>query len=224
MTPLRHLSEKLWRTAFRFVHWYAYHTRRAARFVLLAAAVWFLLPSPALRAQASSATLDPAATNIDFTLGATLHTVHGSFKLKSGKIQFDASTGKASGALIIDATSGDTGNSGRDHKMHKEILESAKFPEIAFTPAQVSGAIAPQGTSQIEVSGVMRLHGQDHEITLPISVERAPDGALHITSKIAVPYIKWGLKNPSTFVLHVSDTVNVEVHATVRLMPAASSH
>jgi hypothetical protein len=38
----------------------------------------------------------------------------------------------------VDATSGDTGNTGRDHKMHQEILESQRYPEIIFTPTRMS--------------------------------------------------------------------------------------
>lgn len=150
-----------------------------------------------------------------------MHTVHGTFKLKSGEMRFDPSTGKASGAVVLDATTAETGNASRDGKMHREILESAKFPEIVFTPTQVKGSIAPQGISEVDVTGVIRLHGQDHDITLMISVEPAANGELQASTKFAVPYIKWGLKNPSNFFLHVSDTVDVEVHATARL---ARSH
>jgi polyisoprenoid-binding protein YceI len=184
--------------------------RRLSLFAALACAI---AVAPSLRAQERVVTLDPAATKIEFTLGATMHTVHGKLKLKSGEIHFDLATGKASGSIVVDATSGDTSNSGRDSKMHKEILESAKFSEIVFTPSRVSGSIAEKG-SQVEISGVMRLHGQNHEMTLTMSVEPAANGQLEATTKFAVPYIKWGLKNPSNFFLHVSDTVNVEVHAT----------
>ena len=181
--------------------------------LFLAAACVFAL-APSLRAQETVVNLDPAATKIDFTLGATMHTVHGTFKLKSGEIRFDPVTGKTSGAVIVDATSGNTGNSDRDKKMHAEVLESARFPEITFTPSHVKGSIAPQGTSQLEVAGVVRLHGQDHDVTLAISVELAANGQLRASTTLAVPYIKWGLKNPSNFFLHVSDTVNLDVHAT----------
>src|ERR1039457_7209341 len=37
---------------------------------------------------------DPPHTNVRFTLPATLHTVHGSFKLTRGAIRFDPATGK----------------------------------------------------------------------------------------------------------------------------------
>ena len=158
----------------------------------------------------------------DFTLAATLHTVHGTFALKSGQIHWDPATGRVSGAVVIDATSGNTGNTSRDKNMHTDILESAKFPEITFAPTQIKGAIPKEGPAQIEVSGVIRLHGQDHDVTLTFSVHPDAGGALQASTQLAVPYVKWGLKNPSTFLLHLSDTVNVDIHATVRIAPAAA--
>lgn len=176
--------------------------------------------APALHAQESVITLDPAATKIEFTLAATMHMVHGTFKLKNGEIHWDPATGHVSGAIVIDATSGNTDNTSRDKNMHMQILESAKFPEIVFTPAQIKGAILKEGSSQIEVLGVIRLHGQDDPVTLTFAVLPAAGGSLQASTQFAVPYVKWGLKNPSTFLLHVSDTVNVEIHATAYVAPA----
>ena len=69
--------------------------------------------------------LDPATTQVNFTLGDVLHTVHGTFKLKRGTVKFDPASGHASGLVVVDSTSGDSGSRARDHKMHTEILESA---------------------------------------------------------------------------------------------------
>jgi polyisoprenoid-binding protein YceI len=180
----------------------------------------FLICSPSLSAQETVVTLDPAQTHIEYTLGATAHTVHGTFRLKSGMVHFDPATGKAGGTIVVDATSGSSGNDGRDSKMHREILESQKYPEIVFTPAQVKGALNPQAASQLEVSGTFRLHGQDHDLTLPLSVQLAGSQATASTH-FAVPYQKWGLKNPSTFILRVKDTVELDVRATGHVAPAA---
>jgi polyisoprenoid-binding protein YceI len=188
----------------------------------LLAAAFFVACAPALRAQESVITLDPAATKIEFTLAATLHTVHGTFKLKSGQIHWDPSMGHVSGAVVIDATSGDTDNPSRDKNMHAQVLDSAKFPEITFTPAQVKGAIPKEGASQIEVSGVIGLHGRDHDATLTFTVQPGVGGSMQASTHFAVPYVKWGLKNPSTFFLHVSDTLNVDIHVTARIAPAAA--
>jgi polyisoprenoid-binding protein YceI len=164
-------------------------------------------------------TVDPAATQISFTLGATMHTVHGTFQLKSGQIQWDPATGRASGAIIIDAASGNTDNSGRDKNMHTQVLESAKFPEIVFAPMLVKGTLAKQSASQVEVSGAIKLHGQDHATTLNLSVQPGPGGTLLATTQFPVPFKMWGLKDPSTFLLHVADTVNLEIHASARIAP-----
>ncbi|HXR15680.1 MAG TPA: YceI family protein [Terriglobales bacterium] len=176
------------------------------------------LGAETLRAQETTLELDPANTQIEFTLDATLHTVHGTFMLKSGTIHFNPSTGSVSGLIVVDAASGDSGNKGRDHKMHQEILESQRYPEISFTPARMSGKVALDGDSEVQVEGIFRLHGADHPMTLTVAVE--PKGnSLHVHTHIVIPYIAWGLKNPNTFLLHVSDKVEVDVTSTGRVVP-----
>ena len=65
-----------------------------------------LLPTAAAGQQPVEVHLDPAQTAIGWTLNASLHTVHGTFKLKSGTITYDPATGNASGEVVVDATSG----------------------------------------------------------------------------------------------------------------------
>jgi polyisoprenoid-binding protein YceI len=185
---------------------------RAGFYLALLITLRALILAPASQAQEVVVQLDPAQTKIDFTLGSTLHTVEGTFKLKSGAIRFDPSTGKLSGSIIVDATSAQSGNDGRDRKMHREILESGKYPEITFTPNQATGTFNPKGPSKLEVSGQFRLHGQDHDLTLPIDIQPA-GSQLKITTHLTISYIKWGLKNPSTFILRASDKVEIEIHA-----------
>jgi len=171
-----------------------------------------------LRAQDTTLELDPANTQIAFTLAATLHTVHGTFKLKGGTIHFNPATGSASGIVVVDATSGDTGNKGRDHKMHQEVLESQRYPEITFTPTKLSGKVELQGDSTVEVDGAFRLHGADHPITLILPVQ-TKGNTLSVRTHIVIPYVAWGLKNPSTFLLHVGDKVEVDVTAAAKVIP-----
>lgn len=177
-----------------------------------------LLSAQAVRAQALEVTLDPAQTEIHYTLPATAHTVHGTFQLKSGEVRYDPATGKASGAIVVDATSGTSGNNGRDSRMHREILESPKYPDIVFTPQLVKGMVNPQGASQLEVSGVFRLHGEDHDFTMPVSVQLNGAEATAST-QFSIPYEKWGLKNPNTFILRVKDTVDIDIRAAAHISP-----
>ena len=72
--------------------------------------------------------LDPANTKVEFTLPDVLHTVHGTFAMKSGLIHFNPSSGSASGFVLVDVKSGQSGNSTRDRKMHKDILQSEAIP------------------------------------------------------------------------------------------------
>ena len=194
--------------------------RRALRRALvLPATIAIFALAPAIRAQDSEFTPDPANTTLEFTLGASLHTVHGTFKLKNGTIHFDPAKGTASGQIVVDATSGESGNDGRDKKMHQEILESPKFSDVVFVPTRMQGTIAPQGTSHIAITGLLKLHGQDHEVTLDFSVTPEASGRTQAIAHFEIPYVKWGLKNPSTFILRVNDSVEVDIHAIGQLTP-----
>lgn len=191
---------------------------RAVLSLVFVAACTFALPA---FAQESVVNLDPAKTTVEFTLDASLHTVHGTFKLKSGAIHFDTASGKASGAIVVDAASGDSGSDGRDKRMHQEILESPKFAEIVFVPTGVRGPIATQGASQVAVAGILKLHGQEHEITLNFSIQPGASGQIQATTQFSVPYVKWGLKNPSTFLLRVKDSVDIDIHTAGQMTPSS---
>jgi len=154
--------------------------------------------------------LDPAQSKVHWTLGSTLHTVHGTFVLKRGMLRFDPATGKASGQIVADATSGESGNDSRDQKMHKEILESARYSEVVFRPDRVEGRVAAAGASSVQVHGMFLLHGAEHELTVPVQAELTPDHWKG-TGKFNVPYIRWGLKNPSNFILKADPSVDVEL-------------
>jgi len=181
----------------------------------------FFLGAETLLAQDMAVELDPASTRIEFTVTATLHTVHGTFGLKSGTVHFNSSTGSASGLVIVDATSGDSGNKGRDHKMHQEVLESQRYPEITFTPTRMSGRVDPQGASRVQIDGILKLHGTDHPITLTLPVQ-AQGQNLSVRTHIVIPYVAWGLKNPSTFILHVNEKVDIDISTVGRVSPQAA--
>ena len=190
----------------------AIHSGRTFPVVPVALFAWLALLPSLVAAQQITVNLDPAQTKIEWTLGDVLHTVHGTFKLKSGSVTFDPKTGDAGGEIIVDATSGESGNDSRDEKMHKEILESKRYPEITFSPRHVTGNLAEQGTSNLQVQGLFHIHGAGHEVTLSLPVEKSGDQVRASTS-FDVPYQDWGMKNPSTFLLKVENKVRIEVTA-----------
>ncbi len=187
------------------------------RYIRAAALVLFSLAmcSP-LWSQDTTLELDPANSKVEFTLADVLHTVRGTFALRSGTIHFNPATGQASGLVVVDVKSGQSGNHTRDRKMHAEILNSDKYPDATFTPTKMSGAFAPQGASTIQLEGTFRIHGGDHSVTWSIPIQVSNDT---ISAKIhtVLPYVDWGMKNPSTFILRVSDKVDLDISATGRL-------
>ena len=164
-------------------------------------------------------TLDPDKSEFHWTVDTTLHTVHGTFKFKSGELRVNPDTGGAKGEILVPATSADSGNDGRDKKMHKDVLESAKFQEIVFVVDRVEGKVAPSGSSNVMLHGTMKLHGADHEFGAPVQAEITGDH-FKATSKFVIPFIKWGLKNPGNWLLKVKPDVNVELSLSGTVKPA----
>jgi polyisoprenoid-binding protein YceI len=174
--------------------------------ILLMQSLW----AANLTAQQRTLELDPAKTQVHFVLGATAHTVHGVFQMRNGVINFDPATGAASGAIVVDAASGNSGTEGRDKKMDKDVLQTEQYHDIVFYPKKVIGSVPNQGASQIQVQGVFRLHGSDHDLTMMIPVQ-INGKEVSATAQFAVPYVAWGLKDPSTFILRVAKEVTIEI-------------
>jgi polyisoprenoid-binding protein YceI len=189
--------------------------KNTARIMIWSLSLLLLAGTSIAVAQVQESAIDfvPAKSSVKFTLGDTIHTVHGEFDLKRGIIHFNSATGAISGEIVVDATSGRTGNGMRDRKMHKEILESAFYPEVVFRPDRVDGKVSTQGKANVQVHGTFSIHGTDHEITIPMEIEMAQDH-WSVTGHFVVPYQQWGIKNPSTFILRVSESVEIDIQAS----------
>ena len=169
-----------------------------------------------LPADEVAVTLEPERTTIAFSLGATLHTVHGHFRLKSGALRFDTATGEVRGEVVADMASGESGNASRDRRMREEILETGRYPTAVFRPDRFEGRLSADGDSQGNLHGRLELHGAEREVLVPVRIH-ASAGRATATARLEIPYAQWGLKNPSTLFLHVSDRVAIEMQATVNL-------
>ena len=192
--------------------------------VLLSASAAHRPPQAPAAASANEIVLivDPARSSVQYTVSSSLHTVHGTFALKRGTLRFDPATGRAAGEIVVDAISGQSGNDSRDKKMHKEVLESARFTDIIFRPDRVEGAVQLQGGSNAQLHGVCVLHGSEHELTAPVRVELT-SGQWKGTASFSVPYNDWGLKNPGNFLLKVDHTVSIEVQMAGSIQAQAAS-
>jgi polyisoprenoid-binding protein YceI len=164
---------------------------------------------------------DAAQTAADFTLSDVLHTVHGSFQQKRCDIHFDPSLAKLGGEIVFDAASGRTGSDGRDQKMHKDVLESGRYPEISFRFDRIDGNVSVPGMFTVQVHGMFGIHGAEHEITVPVVVKFEADH-WEASAHFQVPYVKWGMKNPSVLFLRVGDVVDIDFRAAGSSVPSAA--
>jgi polyisoprenoid-binding protein YceI len=161
---------------------------------------------------------DPERSQVEFTLGATLHTVHGTAALEEGRVRYDPATGAVTGRIVVDARSADTGNERRDRDMHEDVLESETYGQIVFVPESVRGDWSGTGEGALTLVGTMSIHGSEHPLKVPVEVA-LEDGTLIVDGEFEVPYVEWGMEDPSFFVLRVKEFVTVSLHLVGTRVP-----
>ena len=169
------------------------------------------LLAPFAVAQHQTFAVHPDASEVKMTLKTTHEVVSGSFHIQSGSIEFDRSTSKLSGSVIVAAGSGKTGNGSRDKKMNNDILKVDQYTTVSFAPKAYTGTIALSGDSTIQVSGIFTLLGTPHDLIIPMQIHIEK---LWVTAKaqFVVPYVHWGLKNPSFLVWKAENDVAIDVN------------
>lgn len=153
--------------------------------------------------------VDPSQSEVHFTLSDPMHPVKGTFHVQNGTVTFDAQ-GHMSGSVVVDARSGDSGNSSRDKKMEQDQLKASSFTTVTFEPTGYTGSLALNGDSTITVNGTFTLLGKPHPISVPMKVQLG-DGQCKASGSFVVPYVQWGVKDPSNFLLHVGKEVTIDL-------------
>ncbi|MEG9436041.1 YceI family protein [Edaphobacter sp. HDX4] len=177
-------------------------------FAVVALALTF---ATAALAQSQTFAVNPDSSEVKMKLNTTHEVVNGTFHIQSGSIEFDPSNSKMSGSVVVLANSGKTGNESRDKKMNKDILKVDQYTTVSFEPKTYAGIIAPQGDSTIQVSGVFTLLGNPHDLT--ISMQIHIDGSKATArAQFVVPYVQWGLKNPSFMFWRVESEVAMDLN------------
>jgi len=154
--------------------------------------------------------LDPSKTLIEFKLGGSLHATRGKFQLKRATIKADGSSGNAEGIVVVDATSGDSGEKMRDDRMKGSVLETNLYPEITFVPRRIEAHLDSGGAFSGRLEGVLKLHGEDHELSIDTQGTLVGDD-LVATAHFSVPYVEWGLHDPSVLFLRVDKSVDIDI-------------
>jgi polyisoprenoid-binding protein YceI len=178
-----------------------------------------LLSAAAPARAARRLALDPAGTRVLFELDAGLHTVRGTARMTQGEIVFDPDAGSATGRIHVDARSLQSGNGSRDRTMHSDVLESARFPDIVLIPDRLEGDLPAEGEGDVTLSGTLEIHGAGHPVRVPARV-RVAAGRLTGTARFTIPYVAWGMKDPSVFILRVKKEVAITLELSGLLTPA----
>jgi polyisoprenoid-binding protein YceI len=195
--------------------------KTTARTLLVSfAAALPLLCTPFALAQHHAFNINPVASTVSFTLDSGHDTTNGTFHVEKGTVDFDRATPALSGLIVVSASSGNTGNASRDKKMLNDVLQASKFADVTFAPQNYTGTLAPTGDSTIQVTGVFTLHGAPHTITVPMQMH-IDGNKLTAKTTFKVPYVEWGLKDPSWFVLKVAKEVDVTLSLVGFLAPAS---
>ncbi|HEX6495606.1 MAG TPA: YceI family protein [Acidobacteriaceae bacterium] len=182
-------------------------------------------PSAGIPARNLAIHFDPQATQIHFKVGSLVRDVRGTFQLKGGALAVDPDSTLAQGELLVDATTGRTGNAGRDKQMQDEVLESKRYPSIFFHAEHLRGQVPKtNGSSDVIADGMLNIHGADHPMQMKVHLVRVGN-ALSATTHFSVPYVEWGMQNPRGVFLHLSKTAQVDVSAkgTVRTVATINS-
>jgi polyisoprenoid-binding protein YceI len=120
--------------------------------------------------------------------------------------------------VVVAAGSGNSGDQGRDKKMNSDVLDVAHYAEVSFVPKSYQGTIPTSGDFTIQVTGIFTLHGTPHDLTVPMQIH-IEGTALTTKTHFTVPYVQWGLKDPSIFILKVAKVVDIDLTLAGSLSP-----
>jgi len=170
-------------------------------------------------------TVDPDRTVVIFSLGALFHTVHGRGIPLATSLQYTPGEGLLTGAVILPAAGLDTGNKSRDRRMRGDVLESAAHPDIILMLERAYGVFDPGTGGDLQVEGSLQLLGETHPVSFPLEIiiSLEEEGQFRARGAFMVPYVAWGLKDPSSIFLRVDKEVSVSFSAAGRLVAVPPS-
>lgn len=131
---------------------------------------------PLLVSAATYSTIDQNASQIQFHYEQMGVNMDGVFKAVSGDIHFDTTQPEnAKASLVVAMNSVDTGSDEADNEVVKaEWFNADNFPTAEFTAT----TITPSADATFEVTGLLKIKGQEKEIRFPATVKEADNQAI----------------------------------------------
>jgi hypothetical protein len=102
--------------------------------------------------------------------------------------------------------------------MHEEVLDSAQHPWLVLWPERIEVSRREADALVGTLLGQIELRGASHPVSMPFEGTRHGERA-RITLHFDVPWVAWGLPDPSNALLSVEKTLAVAVSARGTLAP-----
>ena len=97
---------------------------------------------------------------------------------------------------------------------------SQDWRHLLIKAKKYQGSLKQGGTSEVVLKGTLLFHGAEHPVEIPAKVTLAGD-RLTADGHLTIPYVAWGLHDPSKFVLRVGKTVEVRLQVAGNLRSTA---
>ena len=165
-------------------------------------------------APGSSYSVDPSASALRFRVVHKFHTVHG----QAGQLEGRAlarEDGTVAVMVRVPLATLRTGVANRDQHMY-EVLEVGKYPYVVFKGV---GRLGPGGdlpAGPLTLDGQLDLHGVQRPVSVPVTVERRPDGALRARGEFVISLDSFRIERPSLLFVKIEDGCRIDLDLVLR--------
>lgn len=165
---------------------------------------------PSRRALVGNWIVDPEASQARFVAGTFAGAVRtpGQFRTLFGI--FAVGDVAAAGALVIDASSVDTGNRLRDrHLRSRAFFDARSHPQLRYEPRSISS----QDPGRATIDGELIVAGTRTSLPLDVTLDAPTDGVVEVACRTKVDRVALGVRGAR---LMVPRAVQLEATVTLR--------
>ena len=160
--------------------------------------------------------------SVVFASHAPMESFEGSTRDISGRISVDpaALDAPVAAEIVVQLAGLKTGKKLRDKHMHENHLETAKYPEVRFTAAELVGASARELTVgrsvNFRIRGTFDLHGVQRTIEAPVEATLVDADHLHVVARFPVLISDYEIERPKFLFMKLSEEQKITVDFVAR--------
>ena len=157
-------------------------------------------------------------SRVEFLAKITASSFTGTNEKVSGKVGYDAASGKLTGGeVLVAAGAFDTGMSMRDTHTRDKYLEAGKYPKLKLVIT--GGSIAAKAGATGTVEGRCVVKGKEKSVKLSATVKEAADGKLVVVAKFKLDVRDYGIAQPQFAVVKMEPVIDVTVELVLERAP-----